>query len=259
MIKHQVENTIDRYNAHIYTERSFEPHFHKNYELIYSFYGNVTIFVNNLSIELTKGELLLISPYATHSFSVDSSSRIWVGVFSPEYILHFSSRQKFMQYSKFCCEKNIENFLIDYLFNKNIPALYIAKSCLYMICNECEKNASIIEKRGKLDFKSRVIDYLSKNLAESITLSDAAKALNYEYHYFSKLFSQHFNLPYTQFVHILRNEYACELLLDETKSIAFISGACGFNSIRNFNRIFKASNGKTPSEYRKNNTIHLSQ
>lgn len=57
-------------------------------------------------------------------------------------------------------------------------------------------------------------------------------------------------MSFKKFINALRFEYACELLPREDVSITEICGKCGFGSLRNFNRVFKALSGMTPNEYR---------
>lgn len=252
MVTHQIKNSYkNNYNAIIYTDNDFGAHFHKNYELIYNLSGSITVNINEDSHQLEEGELLLISPYTIHSFSVKHGSQIWIGVFAEDYIKSFAKKHNRLQYSKFRCDKKIEEFLKEYLFYPGQPELHILKGCLYIMCNECLKNASTAIKTANSDFKGAVIDFVADNMFDDLTLAKAAAALGYEYHYFSTLFNRCFGMSFKDFVNILKFEYADELLSDTDKTIAQIAGECGFQSIRNFNRVFKKLSGKTPGEYRK--------
>lgn len=251
MIEHQLHNSYDIYNAFLYTDIEYKDHFHKNYELIYIVEGEMTLYIDNQAVNLQKSEMILLSPFTIHSFLIDNTSRVWIGVFSENYILSFAKKNNRLQYSKFICNKTIEEFLKKYLFYQGTPDMYIGKSCLYMVCSECLKNASIEASNPEFDFKQQVIDFIYTYIFEDITLKKIAQALGYEYHYFSSLFHESFHMNFREFVNIFRYEYAREMLLDKTKDISYIAGECGFQSIRSFNRIFKKLNGKTPSEYRK--------
>ncbi len=253
MIQHQTKNSRGNYNynAFVYTDISYSAHFHKNYELIYVEKGAFSLFVNGKSDILKQGEMILISPYAIHSFSVDDQSKIWVGVFSEDFILSFSKTNSQISYSKFKCCREIEAFLKEHLFFQGQPELYITKSCLYMVCSECLKHACAIDMKSTDEFRNRVIEFISENISEDITLSKAAAELGYEYHYFSALFHRCFKMHFKEFINMFRFEYACEMLLHTEKDIAFLAVECGFQSIRNFNRIFKKLSGHTPTEYRK--------
>ena len=58
------------YNAFIYSDRVWESHFHGNSELIYAMEGSTDLTLNGCSEVLREGELILLSPYAVHSFTV---------------------------------------------------------------------------------------------------------------------------------------------------------------------------------------------
>ena len=44
--------------------------------------------------------------------------------------------------------------------------------------------------------------------------------------------------------------FASKWLIEKDLSISEIAFACGFNSIANFNRVFRKNKGRTPTEYR---------
>ncbi len=253
MIQHQTSNSCGNYNynAFLYSDISYSAHFHKNYELIYVLKGKVELSVNGKSGVLKPGEMILISPYAVHSFAVDGKSKIWVGVFSEDFVLSFSKANSQISYSKFKCGLKQEAFLKEHLFFQGQPELYLAKSCLYLVCSECLKHAVAFDMKSSDEFRNRVIAFISENLSDEITLGSTAAALGYEYHYFSALFHRCFNMHFKEFINMFRFEFACEMLLHTKADIAFLAVECGFQSIRNFNRIFKKFSGHTPTEYRK--------
>ncbi len=251
MILHQITNSYGNYNynAYIYTEISWDLHFHGNYELIYVIDGNITITVNGIRDTLSQGELILIHPYNIHSLEVKDGNRTWVGVFSQDFISAFAKENKNIRYSKFKCDKSIEAILKEYLFTEKQPEHYLHISTLYMVCNECKKNALAYESKHENEFIKKVVDYISENLSTDISLKEIANKLNYEYHYFSALFHRCFNMNFKSFVNMFRFENACKLISETDMDFTQICNECGFGSIRNFNRVFK-NNGYTPSEYR---------
>ena len=98
---------------------------------------------------------------------------------------------------------------------------------------------------------SVIVDFISENYTRSITLTDLAARLNYDYHYVSRLFRSLFHIPFIQFLNIFRLERAAELLLNDEKRIVDVALESGFQSTRTFNERFKAHYGVTPSEYRR--------
>lgn len=252
MVIHQITNSYGNYNynAFVYNDISWYTHFHANYEVIYTIEGATEITLNGEKERLEAGEIIMISPYTIHSFSSDENTKTWIGVFSEEFIASFVEKNKYARYSKFRCDSDIEEILNKYLFFEGEPEHYILISCLYMVCNECVKNAAAEEAEQNDKFIHSVIEYITENIGNEITLRGMADMLGYEYHYFSSLFHKCFSINFKSFLNIFRYEKACRLLMDRKKDITWICSECGFGSIRNFNRVFKKMNGATPSEYR---------
>lgn len=253
MIVHQVTNSWGNYNynAFIYKETYWESHFHKNYELIYAYKGETEVILNGVSHILLQGELILISPFSIHSLKGKPNSKVWVSVFSDDYISAFAEKNKHKSYIKFRCDGNIEKILKENLFQSNQPEKYLLISFLYMVCSQCDKNTEYDITTQNNKFIYQVIEYISENIDTNITLKELAQELNYEYHYFSALFNENFYMNFKSFINIFRIETAIKLLSDEAYTITEICEKCGFGSIRNFNRVFKQLSGDTPNNYRK--------
>lgn len=255
MIIHQFANSYTNYNynSQICTNNAWDSHFHGNYELLYSIDGSTSVITGGISEILTAGEMLLIPPYTIHSLKVDDRSHTWIGVFSEDFITTFADKNRFLLFSKFRCDEEIENYLKKFLFNLEKPDLYLHKSCLYSVCRECLKNSVILEKKQYIKFTENVIEYVREHLSEEITASDVSAKLGFERHYFSKIFHDYFSINFKEFINIFRFEQACRLLNDKKKDITQIAEECGFGSIRNFNLIFHKFSGITPSQYRRQN------
>ena len=253
MVIHQITNSYGNYNynAYIYDKVFFESHFHGNYELIYSIKGNTEVTINDVKCIISQGELILVSPYTIHALKGEVGSRVWVGVFSEDYISSFVEKNRFVSFLSFKCEPKIEKILVEQLFFEGKPEQYLLTACLYLVCNECAKKVTSCNSKKDEKFMLAVIEYISENLSQDKSLKEVASELNYEYHYFSSLFHRHFAMNFKSFVNIFRFEFACKLLMNTDASITVICEKCGFGSIRNFNRVFKQLSGITPGQYRK--------
>lgn len=258
LVLHQIANSYGNYNYNCfiyvddaYAENLAVSHFHSNYELIYAMDGEAEINLNGRSEILVKGELMLISPFAIHSLVLSRGARTWVGVFSEDFIMSFAEKNRHIRYSKFTCDAKVEVMLRDNLFFEGQPEHYMMKACLYMVIGECVKNASAYTA-GKGDgFITSVTQYISEHLTDDIKLVEIAEALGYEYHYFSSLFHKAFSMNFKSFINIFRFDSACKMLSNKKTDISAVCEACGFGSVRNFNRVFRQLSGITPSEYKK--------
>lgn len=252
MILHQISNSYGNYNCNVsvYVDTVWEPHFHGNYELIYSIAGTAEIAVNNRLEHLHPEELLLIPPYSIHSLKIPKTAKTWVGVFSKDFITEFAQKYSFADFTKFTCDEEVNAFLKNYLFNTALPEHYTHIACLNLVCAQCLKHAKHTDAVVNPSFMKKTIRYITENLSRDITMQRIADELNYEYHYFSDLFHRNFSVNFRSFLNVLRFEEACRLLPDKSRTITEISNTCGFGSIRNFNRIFKELSGISPGEYR---------
>ncbi len=249
---HQIKNSKPNYNynAFIYEDIEWKPHFHKNFELIYSIAGTHTIYIEQKAHTIKTGELILIPPTTMHTFKIAPGTQAWVGVFSADYIALFAKNHGSKMFSKFRLENTVHSYLKQVLFFQGTPELYILKSALYAVCSQCLENASVLYETPYADLKNMILDYISKNFDKAITMQDTAEALGYEYHYFSQMFHKIFSVNFKEFLNSYRYEKACELLEHGDYNITKVSTQSGFQSIRSFNNTFKALSGITPSEYK---------
>lgn len=99
----------------------------------------------------------------------------------------------------------------------------------------------------------RALDYIDRNLTEEIQLEAVAKEAAMSSAYFSTLFKKLNGMTLWEYVQSRRIELAAEKLLRTDQNVSQIAMECGYNSISNFNRSFKAVTGQTPMAYRKDN------
>ncbi len=245
---HQIYNSLGNYNYNgfLYTDREWEMHFHRGYELIYAFRGTSKVSSGGVHFEVNAGEFLLVPPNSPHSLDIPDTSSVWVGVFSKEFIASFRGKIDGMIYAPFRCEEPIEAYLKEYLLFEGTPESHMISSCLIAVCGECIKKAVLRCERQENDVGNAILRYVSDNFRSKLTLADVAEALGYDYHYISKLFHKSFEMNFKEFLNILRYENACELLCTTDKSITEIALESGFQSIRNFNRVFKSLDGEVP-------------
>lgn len=93
-------------------------------------------------------------------------------------------------------------------------------------------------------------DYIHLHYAERITMETLAELINITPNALSRFFKQRTNRNISDYINEVRIGYASAMLVDSMKTIVEICYDCGFNTISNFNRIFKQRKGCTPTEFR---------
>jgi AraC-like DNA-binding protein len=92
--------------------------------------------------------------------------------------------------------------------------------------------------------------FIEKHSAEELSLSKVAKAVNISTNHLSEKFKQVTGVKFVDYVAQMRFENARDLLLNSNLRISEIAFAVGFQSLSQFNRVFKRLSGKSPTEFR---------
>ena len=93
-------------------------------------------------------------------------------------------------------------------------------------------------------------DYIDAHFNEEIRIEVLADMVGMTPNALSRFFKQRTNRSISNYINEVRLGHATNMLADSTMSIAEISYRCGFNTISNFNRIFKNIKEITPKEFR---------
>lgn len=106
-------------------------------------------------------------------------------------------------------------------------------------------------KSALLAQMGRAMDYIDRNLTQELHLNMVARQAAMSPSYFSTLFKKLNGFTLWEYVRSRRIELAAALLVSSDQSVAEIALSCGYNSLSNFNRSFKAFTGRTPGDYRR--------
>ena len=92
--------------------------------------------------------------------------------------------------------------------------------------------------------------YIAEHLGEALTLDQVARAANMSAFYFCKVFKAATGLTFTNYVARARIERTKQLLLNPHVRISEAAYEAGFQSLSQFNRVFRRVAGESPSTYR---------
>jgi AraC-like DNA-binding protein/ligand-binding sensor protein len=93
-------------------------------------------------------------------------------------------------------------------------------------------------------------DYIEKHKTEPLALSAVAKAAGASVFHFCKVFRKTTGLKFTDYVARVRLEDAKTQLLNPNRRISEVAYDVGFQSLTQFNRMFKRVFGQSPTEFR---------
>ena len=267
MVQHLSQHTnMYELHAHICDVRTRStPNFHKNLELIVVLDGTCRLFVSEGSHVIKEGQAAIVMPYQIHHFAVDEDSHIICTTFHESLIN--SMREIIVgarpdtpvftptkaTYDYFCCQ-------IQELFGKNSGEIKTitpetkrlkVKGLLYSLCGEFMDQVMF----GRIDdfenVTTNIINYISENFKENITLKDIAANTGYNYQYISRTFNSMMGMNFKQVLNLHRMQYAYRALKRSDMSVIDIAYDSGFQSVRSFYRVCEEMYGCSPAELRK--------
>ncbi len=269
-------NVVDYDGSHFYRHL----HRHKEYQLMWIIKGTGTLIIDHIIHSFRDGDIFLIGPNQPHVFKSDEeyfekdSNRVVKGLG-----LFFSTEDKFGQLLqlpelhalKVFMEDNVNGFVLSQTYGNEIGDLLMALreregaeqfSYLFALLNRLQvlerfarplstrKNKPVYseEKASRIQ---RVYDYLLRHYQEEIPLDKVAKEANLTPPAFCRYFKKHTGKTFVSFLNELRINEACKKLIapDREIQVSEIAYKCGFNSVTNFNRVFKRLKGISPTAF----------
>ena len=139
---------------------------------------------------------------------------------------------------------------------------YILKPVNYEEFGTCIDNLkiSLFEQRVSDQTESEELEeraitgitrYLQEHLAEEVSLSILAEQFHLNPQYISQLFKNEIGVGFLTYLTSIRMEKAKKLLISTPLSVAEIAEQSGYGDYRVFTKVFKKSEGITPSQYRR--------
>lgn len=142
---------------------------------------------------------------------------------------------------------------------------YILKPVNYEEFGYCIDNLKISMHKNKIGteqsiensekHEERVISsitrYMQKHLSEDISLSVLAEVFHLSSQYISQLFKNEIGVGFLAYLTNIRMEKAKMLLLSSAISVTDVSLRVGYSDYRVFTKVFKKSEGITPSQFRR--------
>ena len=92
--------------------------------------------------------------------------------------------------------------------------------------------------------------YIAEHLGEPLSLEQVSRAANMSAFYFCKVFKAATGLTFTHYVARARIERTKQMLLNPHTRISEAAYEAGFQSLSQFNRVFRRFAGESPTHYR---------
>lgn len=245
-------------NSHIYLAKCTDvynlSHYHTEHELICAHKGSTHVTVDGVNYELTEGEALFVHSEEIHYIRTHPNSQIWVLKADPSYYKSLLWGKKLVS-PRLGNSYNINSALEQInkeLRSGNEYSGVIADSLVTVLIARILSHEATVActspSRHKI-IAGENFDRISQKITEeyaTVTFDEIASFAHYSKPYFSKFFKSYFGMSFVEYLNTIKIAAAVDMIKEKKLSITEVAEKCGFNTIRNFNRVFKMITGYSP-------------
>jgi len=258
----------------------FYPHLHRHQEIQLTWVqkGEGTLVAENNMHTFWSNEIYWIGANQPHVFKSDP---IYFLPKSKKKIcsltIFFNPGGKLAPVFEFPEMKNIKSFLSNYQCGFKVPPQMVTEVSNRMVriqnasgpdqllqfldllkmlsgMDNLQVLTSNTKQQSFTDFEGMrigsIYNYIMQHYESPLTLEDVAMQAHMTPQAFCRYFKKHTRHTFVSFLNQVRINEACKKLTDGSyDSVSTVAYNCGFNSITNFNRVFKSVTGKSPRDY----------
>lgn len=250
------ESQISFDNAHIlqwkYRNLRNIPHWHREYEIIYVCKGTAKVTVNGSLFTLSENMSVLVDGNSIHSIYSEEGAEVAVAKIESAFMRGIVSSKNLVS-PLLTREFGVYDFFSLLFAEQRLNDIHSGAVCdarLTLLISDIfrrEETKKYDEGKRKEEKRHReLLDRIANGYAY-MTFSEAAAYMHFSEPYFSKYFLAHTGMTFTRYLSVIRVANAARMLKEGEMSVTEISRACGFGTIRNFNRVFKSVTGYSPS------------
>ena len=119
---------------------------------------------------------------------------------------------------------------------------------LELLCGQAAQEFSDYENKQKI---RQAVQYMQQNFRQPLNMAQVSNHVSMNYSLFSLLFKQYTGFNFVNYLQKLRLDEAKRLLAETDWRVNEIGRRVGFSDDKHFLKVFKASEGLSPTEYRK--------
>ncbi|MBU8908745.1 AraC family transcriptional regulator [Desertibacillus haloalkaliphilus] len=268
----QPDKSLENYSE---IEPLFRTHSHDAMEILVFLGGECEFFCEGKTYSLTKGDVVIIPPYAVHQAKVtdfNTYERI-VSTISKSLLAEFLSISPSMNES--LIYHKTQGSYVVHLHAKNLKEIlslfqeisdrkkengdhhsfalhYLLFQGLQMILHPASGEPTNHLRNEHDQRLNAIIDYIKTHLTDpDMNLDNVSSHFHLSKYYFSHYFKTHMKVPFYRYVLLKRLATAVTLIKKNELSIEEIAIQCGFQDYSSFYRLFKKEYNLSPKNLQK--------
>ena len=236
-----------------------QPHSHKFCEILYVRSGEGIVYIDEETLEIKPGDLLVFNPQVMHYESGKELSLYFMGVtrirldgMEEDYLLENNVSPVLHAGSSALVIESLFEQLITEAERKLYYYDEISDSLVKIIINHILRILAYGDRSyfRTNDSYAQAKKYIDENYANIKTVDDVCRSMYISRYYLSHLFKEYSGMSPLKYIIIKRMEYAKELLRTTDLPICEIALKTGYVELNSFTKIFKKLENMTPYAYR---------
>lgn len=247
-------------------------HFHSTYEIYYLMSGKREFFIQDRTIEINEGDVVIIAPNILHRttnadrpkherlvinlheryFSPDGSH---LDVLNPlsdrDYLIVNGSlrdRLSIESIARAIIQEMQERGSGFELFAQTLAVQLLITCCRHVKQNDIEPTLQASPMHERI---SEIVRYINEYYMEGLSLHMLADKFYISPYYLSRSFKEATGFAFVEYMNSVRIKEAKKLLEGSPLKVNLIARKVGFGSVTHFGRVFKAVTGHAPLYFRR--------
>lgn len=236
------------------------------HQIVYFPAGSSTKYVSQAkTIVLNKPCIIITPPGERHSYEFDPDHPVEHIFITFSWESEKDASDDLLGCNESLCLHSVEETFVPTLIKQ---ILYLSSKKVYLWDKRCKlllasalaeleglrgmntnTHAPIMDTQRSLPIH-KALDYIDEHLSQPITVAEIAEEIGWTHAHFTRKFVQHTGITPQKAILIRRIERACQMLVQETRSISQIAYEVGFQDVHYFYRVFKKIKGITAAKYR---------
>ena len=233
------------------------PHMHPQYELIYVLSGTLFLDMDSRTFAMQPGDLAFVTRNLVHAYRAQDNCRCLMVGIGPAALPMLTARllRHEVKEPVVSLRDDLEEVLncAGWLMaetagrgDKDVLLGYVQ----ILLGRAFERFILSPSPSGEDSLAAKALKYLSLHYLEPVSLDDVACAVFASRYHLSRIMNQQFGYGFYDYINQLRINDAKYRLWRTDGRVADIALACGFETIRSFNRVFLRLVRMSPRAYR---------
>lgn len=258
------------YHMHRMTQScAFAPHWHEELEIIFVQQGELNLTIERQDYLGLAGDVFVVNSREIHAMSVTKTPTVYVTALFPLNSLRFLQEDEIdhgflrpLAEHRLRFPNRVEGIaqllpkleqMVDLYHGKQGSYMLRIRTLLLDILCDFQEAGMLTAWKSETpsqDKHRQILAFIQANYLSELTLETVAAEFHMVPKYFSRYFKNTFHMTLTDYINRLRMEQAAELLRHTALTVTEIALQTGFNSSSYFNKKFRSTYRKTPSQYR---------